>query len=69
MRWRIYLLVVLSLASTLPAYAYVDPAAGSLLLQLLLGGVGGLLYFARAFRRKILRSIGFGKEDTDKSSY
>lgn len=33
-----------------PAYAYVDPGAGSMLLQLLLGGIVGLLFFARLFR-------------------
>ena len=47
-------------AATQPAQAYVDPGTGAMLLQLLLGGVAGLmviikLYWARLkefFRRK-----------------
>lgn len=35
-----------------PAYAYVDPAAGSMILQLLLGGSAGVwLLFKRLFRK------------------
>lgn len=67
-KWWLTLVIalVLSLSSPSPAYAYVDPGAGSLLLQLLLGGVVGLLVFARVLRKKVLRLLGFGKEDTDK---
>jgi len=35
------------------AYAYVDPGAGSMLLQLLLGGVAGLLVLLRLLRHRI----------------
>lgn len=68
MRLRFSTLVLPGLAFALPAYAYVDPGAGSLLLQLLLGGVAGLFVFARLLRKKILRLIRFGKENTDKTS-
>ncbi len=47
------------------AYAYIDPGAGSMLLQLLLGGVAGLFVFFRLFKQKILRLFGFGKNDDD----
>jgi hypothetical protein len=41
---------------TMPAaaWAYVDPSAGSILLQLLLGGVAGLLVAVKLFYHRIL---------------
>lgn len=36
-----------------PAYAYVDPGAGSLVLQLLIGGIAGGLMALRMFRARI----------------
>jgi hypothetical protein len=52
-----------------PAYAYLDPGTGSMILQLLLGGVAGVLIIAKLYwqlfrdlfakRKQFLRS---GKE-------
>lgn len=50
------------LACALPAHAYVDPGAGSMLLQLLLGGLAGLLFAGRLFGRRIARFLGWGKD-------
>lgn len=36
-----------------PAYAYIDPGSGSMLLQLLLGGVAGLLVAFKLMRNRI----------------
>lgn len=36
-----------------PAHAYIDPAAGSLFLQLLLGGVAGLAVVIKMYWRRI----------------
>ena len=36
-----------------PAHAYMDPGTGSLLLQVLLGGVAGLLVYVRMSWKKI----------------
>lgn len=44
-----------------PVYAYVDPGAGSLILQLLLGGVAGALFAAKLYWRR-LRSFFRSKE-------
>lgn len=45
-----YLLVLLAAK---PAYAYLDPGTGSMILQLLLGGVAGALMVGRLYYRKI----------------
>jgi len=44
-----------------PTFAYIDPAAGSLILQALVGGVAGAAVF---FRARIRRMFGRG-ETTD----
>ncbi len=48
------------IAVTAPAYAYVDPGAGSMLLQLILGSVAGALIVLKLYwsRVKALFSRG-----------
>lgn len=36
-----------------PAYAYLDPGTGSMLLQILLGGVAGFMVVIRLYWHKI----------------
>lgn len=48
------LLLVLILALPRPAYAYLDPGAGSMLLQVILGGIAGLAVGVRLFWHRIL---------------
>ncbi len=48
------LLWALSLLSVSPAYAYLDPAAGNMLVQLLLGGAAGLIVALRLGWRRIV---------------
>lgn len=40
------------------AFAYVDPSAGSILLQLLLGGFAGLVVAVKLFYRRLLARVG-----------
>ncbi len=40
------------LVSAEPAYAYIDPGSGSMMLQLLLGGVAGLAVIGRLHWRR-----------------
>jgi hypothetical protein len=47
---------VSSIPFTLPALAYVDPAASSLLLQLILGGLAGLGVLLRLLWGRIRRT-------------
>jgi len=58
------LLFVLGLPAA--AQAYVDPGAGSMFLQLLLGGSAGLLVVFRIFRERIYRFLGRRKNSQDK---
>jgi hypothetical protein len=54
-------LVLVHLAPT-PSYAYLDPGAGSMLLQLVLGGVAGLVVIVKLYWHRLLAMIGLGKE-------
>lgn len=48
----------------LPSLAvYVDPGSGSMVLQLLLGGVSGIYVFFRLFKQKILGVFGIHTEE------
>jgi hypothetical protein len=53
-------LVALLLLLGLPAlaHAYIDPSAGSVLLQLLLGGIAGLLVAVRLYWRRLTGLFG-----------
>jgi hypothetical protein len=44
--------VVLLAASAAPASAYIDPGTGSMMLQLLLGGVAGALVVGKLYLRR-----------------
>ena len=41
-----------------PAHAYLDPGSGSMVLQVILGGVAGLLLAIKIFWRRILQVFG-----------
>jgi hypothetical protein len=41
-----------------PAYAYLDPASGSMMLQLVLGGIAGLAVAFKLFWRKLRGFFG-----------
>jgi hypothetical protein len=45
--------VLVVLATPRPAAAYLDPASGSMILQLVLGGVAGAAVAARLFWRRL----------------
>ena len=48
----------------LPSFAfYVDPGSGSMVLQLLLGGVSGIYVIFRIFKQKILGLFGIRVEE------
>ncbi len=46
---------------------YVDPGSGSMILQLLLGGVSGVYVVFRLFKQRILRLFGVRTETASSS--
>lgn len=54
---NIFLVGIFFLFFTKPAFAYLDPGTGSYVLQLLLGGLFGLLYLIKMKWRKIKHII------------
>ncbi len=50
-----------------PADAYLDPGSGSLLLQLLLGGLAGVAIAGKLFWTRILDFVGVKKTGTSDS--
>ena len=60
------LLVVLGLGGVaLPAQANLDPASGSMILQLILGGVAGAAVAIKLYWSKLLGFFGVKKEEHD----
>ena len=45
-------------ASATPAHAYLDPGTGSMILQVLLGGVAGLALVGKLYWHRFLTAIG-----------
>lgn len=58
--WTIVVLLVPT-----QAMAYLDPGSGSMLLQLLLGGVAGLAVVVKLFWHRLLAFFGVKKSDRD----
>ena len=44
--------------------AYIDPGAGSLILQALAGGVAGLVVFGKLYWGRLKRVLRFGRDDS-----
>jgi len=45
-----------------PAYAYLDPGTGSMILQVLLGGIAGVAVAGRFYWRKVLGFLGMDSD-------
>ena len=44
--------IFLAASAVTPAYAYLDPGTGSMILQLMLGGVAGLMVVGKLYYRR-----------------
>jgi hypothetical protein len=51
-------LCLLGLVGAAPAHAYLDPASGSMILQLVLGGAAGAAVALRLVWRRLTRFFG-----------
>ena len=62
MKIRSLLIVILLLSMAQPAFAYLDPGTGSMLLQVILGGVAAVGVAIKIFWYRIRAAIGLGKK-------
>jgi hypothetical protein len=51
------LLVIVGMLTTVPAYGYIDPGSGALVVQALISAGVGALYFARGALARIARRV------------
>jgi hypothetical protein len=61
----IVLALIAFLASAAPAYAYLDPGSGSMMVQLLLGGVAGAVVIVRLYWTRLLTALGLRREKAE----
>jgi hypothetical protein len=61
------LFVIAFLVTCAPAYAYVDPGTGSMLVQIVTGGVAGALVLARLYARRIKDKLMSKRPDSPAS--
>lgn len=57
-----FLLVSVLLLLSTPAWAYLDPGTGSMLLQVILGGIAAVGVALKLFWHKIRVALGFSKK-------
>ena len=64
------ILIVLFLSLTAPAtaHAYLDPGSGSMLLQLVLGGLAGLAVIAKLYWHRLLGLFGLNAQQEESES-
>ena len=62
------LLALLVLMTPRDAAAYIDPGAGSMILQLLLGGVAGILVIGKLYYRRLLAFFRRAPRDAEQEA-
>ena len=60
---RIALLATLLVPIASPAQAYLDPGTGTMILQIILGGVAGLLVAGKLYWARLKELFGFAAAD------
>ena len=58
------LLVGMVMSHAAPAQAYLDPGTGSMVLQLILGGVAGALLIAKLYWARFKKLLGLSTNDS-----
>ena len=46
-------------------FGYLDPGSGSMLLQMLLGGIAGVAVSIKLFGKRIFRALAFWRKDEE----
>ena len=60
--------LLLSLIAPPAAFAYLDPGSGSMLLQLVLGGLAGLAVIAKLYWHRLLGLFGMHSQHEESDS-
>ena len=63
----VLVLVLVCLGWPTPAHAYLDPAAGSLILQVILGGVAGLIVLLKLYWQRLRGFFGFAENEAEQN--
>ena len=61
MKYQKTMAAVLGSLLAAPAFAYLDPGSGSMLLQLILGGLAGIAVAGKLFWQQIVGFFSFGR--------
>ena len=64
----ILIVVFLSLIAPSVAFAYLDPGSGSMLLQLVLGGLAGLAVIAKLYWQRLRGLFGMNAQQEESDS-
>jgi hypothetical protein len=64
----VIVLVCLLVLPATPAHAYLDPGSGSMMLQLLLGGVAGAGVILKLYWGRLKAALGLGKPAKDEAT-
>jgi len=56
-----------ALTTSQPAWAYIDPASGSMIVQLALGGVAGMLVVLKLYWHRFMNLL-FGRRGPNKEN-
>ena len=62
MRYQLWIIGVFLVLLAQPAFAYLDPGTGSMLLQVILGGIAAVGVALKLFWHKIRVAIGLSKK-------
>jgi hypothetical protein len=60
--FRLAMAMVAIVVTTSSAYAYLDPGTGSIILQVLLGGIAGIALALKLYWQRFLSLIGLGRQ-------
>ena len=66
--YGILFFLFLSLVAPSAAHAYLDPGSGSMLLQLVLGGLAGLAVIAKLYWHRLLGLFGMNTKQEESES-
>ena len=66
--YLILIVLFLSLIAPSVAFAYLDPGSGSMLLQLVLGGLAGLAVIAKLYWHRLLTLFGVHSQQEESES-